>query len=663
MLDLSIIIVNYNVKEFLQNLIYSIERAVEKITYEIIVVDNASSDGSIEMLKEKFPDVKLFANEKNIGFGAANNIGFENAKGKYFLIINPDVIVKEDTFLKMIEFMEANKDVGMAGCKVLNPDGTLQLACRRSFPGPWTSFTKVTGLSRLFPKSKLFAKYNLTYLDENKSYEVDAISGSFMFMRREVYEKIGGFDTQFFMYGEDLDLCYRTQKAGYKVFYFPETEIIHYKGESTKRSGIDETKKFYEAMQLFVKKHLSSSIFVGVILQMAITLRKAVAFLNVYKLIIFAVLVDGFLFAAALSFAEKVYRPGTWHGFPDIVKPWVFIIPAAVQIIISAIVGAYKKNSISILRILSSLVLGLIVLSSIPFFLKQFAFSRAVLLITYGILLALLPFWRLIFRIFSGAGFGTKPEKMKTLIVGTEEDSLQLGKKLISNVTSLFNVVGLISLRSGEIGKEIGDFKVIGSLENLKKIVDEEKIDRVIFPSENLEYGKIFSAVSACNESNVDFMVAGKELDFMVGKSNITVLDDIPFLKLEYNISKPSHKFIKVLFDYSLSLLFLIFYPPIFLWSRVSSKKSEFVIFILSIPSVLSGKKSIVGQFQIDNANELYIGKPGLTGLWFTESIDLKDKEEIKKLNIFYARNQNIWLDFEILGKAFSKMIFKVKTL
>ncbi|NOX17191.1 MAG: glycosyltransferase [Chlorobi bacterium] len=663
MLDLSIIIVNYNVKEFLQNLIYSIERAVENISFEIIVIDNASSDGSIEMLKEKFPNVKLFANEKNIGFGAANNVGFENAKGKYFLIINPDVIVKEDTFSKMIEFMENNKDAGMAGCKVLNPDGTLQLACRRSFPGPWTSFTKVTGLSKLFPKSRLFAKYNLTFLDENKTYEVDAISGSFMFMRREVYEKIGGFDTRFFMYGEDLDLCFRAQQAGYKVFYYPETEIIHYKGESTKRSDIDETKKFYEAMRLFVKKHLSSSIFVGIILRLAITLRKAVAFLNVYKLIITAVLVDGALFAAALSFAEKVYRPGTWHGFPDDVKPWVFIIPAIVQILISATVGSYKKNSISILRILSSLIVGLIVLSSIPFFFKQFAFSRAALLITYGILIAILPLWRLLFRMFSGAGFGTKTEKMKTLIVGTEEDALQLSKKLISNVTSLFSVVGLISVQRGEIGKEIDGFKVVGSLENLKKIIDEEKIDRVIFPSENLEYGKIFSTVSACNESNVDFMVAGKELDFMVGKSNITVLDDIPFLKLEYNISKPSHKLIKILFDYSLSLLFLILYLPAFLWSAVSSKNSEFIIFILSIPSVLSGKKSIVGQFQIESVNELYVGKPGLTGLWFTESVDLKDGDEIKKLNIFYARNQNIWLDFEILGKAFSKMIFKVKPL
>ena len=236
-MDLSIIIVNYNVKEFLQNLIHSIEKASSNLTKEIIIIDNASDDGSVDFIKEKFPQIKLIANQTNLGFGKANNIGLKQATGKYILLINPDTLVAEDTFEKMIQFFESNKNIGLAGCKILNPDGTLQLACRRSFPGPWTSFTKVTGLSNLFPNSKIFARYNLTYLDENKSYEVDAISGSFMMMRKEVYEKVGGFDEQFFMYGEDLDLCYRIQKAGFKVFYVHSTQIIHYKGESTKRSS------------------------------------------------------------------------------------------------------------------------------------------------------------------------------------------------------------------------------------------------------------------------------------------------------------------------------------------------------------------------------------------------------------------------------------------
>ena len=170
MIDLSIIIVNYNVKEFLLNLLDSIRKAAKNIQTEIIVVDNASDDGSLEAIHEKYPDVKIIGNDENVGFGKANNQALEIAKGKYFLLLNPDTIVRENTFEKMIGFFEAHPDAGIAGCKVLNADGTLQLACRRGFPGPWTSFTKVMGLSSIFPKSRLFARYNLTYLDEDKTY-------------------------------------------------------------------------------------------------------------------------------------------------------------------------------------------------------------------------------------------------------------------------------------------------------------------------------------------------------------------------------------------------------------------------------------------------------------------------------------------------------------
>ena len=222
-MDLSIIIVNYNVKEFLQNLLNSISKASSNISKEIIIVDNASDDGSVEMIREKFPSAQLISNNKNLGFGKANNQALKIAKGKCVLLINPDTVVSEDTFDKLIQFFENNPGAGLVGCKILNPDGSLQLACRRSFPGPWTSFCKVTGLSNLFPNSKIFARYNLTYLSEDQTYEVDAISGSFMMMRKEVYDKVGGFDEEFFMYGEDLDLCYRIQIAGHKVFYVHNT--------------------------------------------------------------------------------------------------------------------------------------------------------------------------------------------------------------------------------------------------------------------------------------------------------------------------------------------------------------------------------------------------------------------------------------------------------
>lgn len=662
MIDISIIIVNYNVKEFVLNLLESIQKAKNSLSLEIFVVDNNSTDGSIEAISEKFPEVKLIVNKKNVGFGAANNQALRIATGKYLLMINPDTIVKEDTLVKMIKFFEENESCGIAGCKVLNVDGTLQLACRRSFPGPWTSFTKVMGLSSLFPKSKIFAKYNLTYLDENKTYEVDAVSGAFMMMRKTVYDKIGGFDEQFFMYGEDLDLCFRTQKAGYKVYYFHETEIIHYKGESTKRSNVDETKLFYDAMHLFVRKHLSTSFIVEGILQLAILFRKIFAFANVYKIPILSSLLDFVLFSFAIFLAEKFYLIPRTHGFPYYALPWVYFLPSLFQIFISFLIGAYKKKSLLIFRTILSLLVGLIFLSSVTFFFKQFAFSRAVVLIVFLISVLTLSFYRILLKVFFKFGLDVDTKKTKTLIVGTTKYSEEIANKLKSNVNKLFEIVGFIGLDQKNIGEKVGEYKILGSTENIKKLIIDNKIEKVIFVSEELSFNQMFSVVSECQGTNVEFLVSGKEMDYLVGKSSITMLDDIPLLKVQYNVSMFSNRISKRLFDFTFSILFLIFlYPFIYLFYKISSRKSNFINFVLKIPSVCVGKYSLVGPYNSSFYNNLYVGKVGLTGFWFTENIDLKDNDELKKLDIYYAKNQSVWLDIEILGKSFSKMFFKAE--
>jgi O-antigen biosynthesis protein len=662
MIDLSIIIVNYNVKEFLLNSLDSIRKAAGKIQLEIIVVDNASDDGSVEALREKYPDVILIDNKKNIGFGRANNQALEIAKGKYFLLLNPDTILREDTLKKMIEFFETHPDAGIAGCKVLNPDGSLQLACRRGFPGPWTSFTKVMGLSTLFPKSRLFAKYNLTYLDENQTYEVDAVSGAFMMMRKESYEKVGGFDKEFFMYGEDLDLCYRTQKAGFKVYYYHETEIIHYKGESTKRSRIDETTVFYDAMQLFVKKHFSSSFIVESILQLAIIARKFLAFANVFKVAILGIILDFIFLSGSVFVGEKLYSNVHWRGFPDYALPWVYFVPAILQLIISGLVGAYKKKSLSVLKIIISLFYGFIILSTVTFFFKQFAFSRAVVLLTYLVAVFVLLLWRILVKVFFRLGLSDS-KKARTLIVGFDLKTNDLAAKLKSHFTSLYQVVGLIGFTRKDIGEKIGAHKILGTLDNLKKVIVDEKIEKVIFSSEKISFDQMFAVVSECQGLNVDFMVAGKELDYLVGKSSITMLDDIALLKVQYNISDFSYKIIKQIFDFVLSiiLILLCLYPLIYLISKFTSKKSDVKKFILDLPKVLIGEKSFVGPCVSSYYGELYVGKIGLTGLWSVENLSRDDEEEMKSLDLFYAKNQSIWLDLEILGRTISKMLFNTE--
>ncbi|MDD3557065.1 MAG: glycosyltransferase [Melioribacteraceae bacterium] len=659
MLDLSIIIVNYNVKEFLANLLHSLRTAAKNISHEIIVVDNASEDGSTELIKSKFPEIKLIENQNNVGFGSANNQALKIARGKYFLLINPDTIVKEDTLEKMIEMMEADSTIGAAGCKVLNPDGSLQLACRRSFPGPWTSFTKVVGLSKLFPNSKIFAKYNLTYLDENNSYEVDALSGAFMMIRKSVYDQIGGFDQQFFMYGEDLDLCYRIQRAGFKVFYFHETEIIHYKGESTKRSSIDETKIFYQAMQLFVSKHFTASFLVSWILRFAITLRKAAALLNIYKLPLFAICFDLLIYIFALMEAESIYANERWPGFPAFVIPYVYIVPGVIQLIISLFFGVYQKRNLSILKLVIALFTGMLFLAALTFFFKQFAFSRAVLLINYAILFVLLSSWRIIFKLVFKIGIAADSRKQRTLIVTGETGSEDLIRKLRKSLSNLNEIVGLVSSSKKDLGKKIENIEIIGSIDTINKTITEMKIDTVIFNSKALSYNEIFRTIALSGSGTTQFLVAGSELDFVVGKSTFSILDDISLMKIEYNISAPLHKTTKWIFDKFASLVLLLFYPLLFLLSNFVRRKNDARNFLKGVLSVLSGKKSFVGINKEDSKNKIYLGKVGLTGLWYIEHIQHSDEDEIRKLNLYYAKNQNVWLDIEIFGKTISKMIFK----
>jgi hypothetical protein len=655
-LDLSIIIVNYNVKEFLQNLIHSIEKASARISKEIIVVDNASDDGSIEFLKEKFAQIRLISNNSNLGFGKANNLGMKEAAGKYFLLINPDTIVAEDTFDKMIKFFEEHSDVGLAGCKILNPDGSLQLACRRSFPGPWTSFTKVTGLSNLFPKSKLFARYNLTYLDENQTYEVDAISGSFMMLRKEVYEKVGGFDEQFFMYGEDLDLCYRIQKAGFKVFYFHDTQIIHYKGESTKRSNIDEAKMFYNAMHLFVKKHLSSSLLVELILRSAIVVRSLFAFLGMRKLILISALLDFIIFNLSIFLSENIYLQfREWRGFPDFSIPIVYTIPAFIFLLTSFAVGSYKKNKLSVSKTILAILVSLPILASLTFFFKDFAYSRAIVLLTYAFILILLPLWRIVAKLVLKVGLIEDISKSyRTLLVGLDESSFEIGKKLKKKKTDKRTIVGLIGFSNKDLGISKDSFEVVGTDQNIVKVIRDNKINEIIFSSKGISYNKMMEMVGRCQKENVDFKIVGSNLDFIVGKTDVSLLDDVPLIELNYNISKPQAKFLKALFDYALAIpsLFLI-YPFIYFKQKVTNKQSDFTKFVLGLPKVIFGKVSLVGPSKNEDESNQYLGKKGLTGYWFTES---GTTDEIEKLDFYYAKNQNIWMDIEILVKSLNKM-------
>ncbi|WP_068783735.1 glycosyltransferase family 2 protein [Paenibacillus phocaensis] len=281
-MDLSILIVNYNTRQLTLDCLRSVYDAETVYSYEVIVVDNASADGSVEAIRSEYPNVVLIANQDNTGFAKANNQGMAVAQGRYVLLLNSDTVVQPDTFQTMVSYMDAHPDLGAAGCKVILPDGSLDKACRRGFPTPSASFYYAFGFSKLFPDNPRFNQYQLGYKDPNETYPVDCLVGAFMLVRQETIRQVGGLDETFFMYGEDIDWCYRIKQAGWGIHYHPATYIVHYKGASSRRKPFKIIYEFHRAMWVFHRKHYlrhyswitNAAVYSGISLKLLLSLAK-----------------------------------------------------------------------------------------------------------------------------------------------------------------------------------------------------------------------------------------------------------------------------------------------------------------------------------------------------------------------------------------------------
>ncbi len=280
--DLSIIIVSYNTQKLLKQCLESLSGNKP----EVIVVDNGSTDGTVENLKSQISNVRLIENKQNLGFAKGNNIGIKKTQGKYILLLNSDTVVEGNTINEMLGFMEDNPKVGAATCRVELPNGKLDPACHRGFPTPWASLTYFLGLERLFPKSKIFGQYHLGFLPMDKPHEIDSPSGAFYLVRREVIDKVGMLDEDYFMYGEDLDWSYRIKQAGWKIMYYPDVKIIHYKKQSGRAGEDIKTRKetdryFYETMKTFYRKHYACKYpaIIDNLIMLAIEARKGLSFI------------------------------------------------------------------------------------------------------------------------------------------------------------------------------------------------------------------------------------------------------------------------------------------------------------------------------------------------------------------------------------------------
>ena len=529
-MTLSIIIVNYNVEHFLHQCLKSIETATKNISTEIFVVDNNSVDNSVNMLNNEFSYVNLIINHENQGFSKANNQAIKQAKGKYILLLNPDTIIQENTLYETISFFEENPNAGGLGVKMIDGNGNFLPESKRSLPKPSIAFYKIFGLSRLFPKSKRFGQYHLNYMDEDEICEIDVISGAFLMTRKVIIDKIGMLDESFFMYGEDIDLSYRIQKSGYKNFYFPKTSIIHYKGESTKKTSVNYIFMFYNAMIIFVKKHYNQKKAKPLILiiNIAIFLR---AFISILKRLIIKLtqpVIDGLLIFIGLYFLQKIWAINYFSN-----KDYYSdnILQYAIPLYIGCwLIGVYVQNGYKVpfkpIRAGRGVILGsitiLICYGLLP---ETLRFSRALILLGSIWTISSLTMIRYVLNIFNASN-----QQSKRIGIVAEKDEFNRILQIIKNTHPKIKVIGQINT----IKKDTGS---LGNIQQLKEILKIHKLNELIFSAKDVNADEIMKNMSNMS-NNLSIKISPSESTFVIGSNSIHTQGDL--YVLNNNIAKNS---------------------------------------------------------------------------------------------------------------------------
>ena len=652
-MKLSVIIVNYNVKYFLEQCLYSVRKALKGLEAEVFVVDNNSVDGSVEMVKEKFPEFFCIGNKDNLGFSKANNQAIRQSTGEYVLLLNPDTLIEEDTLQKVCDFMDAHPDAGGLGVKMVDGKGNFLPESKRGLPTPSVAFYKIFGFSRIFPKSKVFGKYHLGFLDKEETHEIEILSGAFMMMRKSVLDKTGLLDETFFMYGEDIDLSYRIIKAGYKNYYFPGTRIIHYKGESTKKSSMNYVLVFYNAMVIFAKKHFSqkNARLFSFLINIAIYFRAILALISRFlslaaQPIADTLLLFGGILGIKYFWEHNIVFPGggeypyeiVWVAIPLYVLTWLMSV---------YISGGYDKP-VRLSKISQGLFIGsVIILIFYALLPEDFRFSRA--LIVFGAVWGFISMMglRVVLHLFKIKGYRLGSDgNRRFAIVGNVEEVGRVAD-LIRKTNTQPGFIGLIAIDEKQNEKE----GFIGNIGQLADIINIYKIDEVIFCAKDIPSQMIIDKMSELNTSQLELKIAPPESLSIIGSQSITTSGDVFIIELD-SISKGNNKRSKRFLDFTSSLLFLVFFPlEIFIVKKP-------IGFLANIITVLFARKSWVG-FKITNQSDkhkLPKIKPGI--LFPTDVLKNPDitNNTIQRLNLLYARDYKIINDLNIIFTGFRKL-------
>lgn len=643
---LSIIIVNYNVRYFLEQALLSVQKAVEGLDAEVFVVDNHSADDSVEMVRRRFPWVRLIANDDNPGFSKANNQAIRQSCGEYVLLLNPDTLVQEDTFSKCLNFMDAHPGCGGLGVKMIDGSGIFLPESKRGFPTPFVAFCKTFGLSKLFPKSPVFNQYHLGFLSDHETHPVDVLAGAYMMLRKSVLDEIGLLDEAFFMYGEDIDLSYRIRQAGYENYYYPHTTIIHYKGESTKKGSLNYVKVFYQAMIIFAKKHFQGSggrLFVRA-LQAAIYLRAAITLLsNLYQKMALPLL-DALLIGLGLVALKDFWAHYYYHN-PDYYHAdflWVNV-PLYVTVWILSIFfsGGYDDAS-SLRRPARGLFLGTVVLAAIYGFLPV-AYRSSRMLILLG------AFWAFLavigtrglahFLRFGNWDIGqARPNNLA--IVGSDGEVAR-AMRLLQKARVHKNIIGSIGTGAGH-----KDELCIGHLPQLDEIVRIYKINELVFCSKDVTPGGIMSAMSRLGAS-IHYKILPEASISIIGSHSKNQSGELYTMDVAYRIAQPIHRRNKRMLDFILSVCVLLASP--LLLFRVGNKWGLF----RNVAQVLAGRKTWVAYSPSEQTTwTLPKLRPGVLQPCDAFPQKITDSETLHRLDFFYAKDYAASEDLGIVWKG-----------
>lgn len=647
-MQLSIIIVNYNVKYFLEQCLLSVRQAIENIEAEVFVVDNNSVDGSQKMLKERFPKVKTIFNKDNVGFAVANNQAIRQSTGKYVLLLNPDTVVEKDTFTKIIDFMDAHPDAGGLGVKMVDGKGRFLPESKRSLPTPAVSFYKIFGLSKLFPKSKKFGKYHLTYLDKDEIHEVEILAGAFMLMRKEALDKVGLLDETFFMYGEDIDLSYRLILGGYKNYYYPKTRIIHYKGESTKKGSLNYVYMFYNAMILFAKKHFSDKnikLF-SFLINCAIYFRAFLAILvRFIKKIILPVADFLFIYGGFLLIMNywELSKFGAHGVFPEYFEVIIIPIYILIWLLSTNISGGYDKP-IKPINLIKGIGFGTIFILIVYGLLNEdLRVSRFLIII--GAIWALFYLFLsrfILSKIKKSSIVFEKQAKKRIAIIGSANE--------VDRVNTILDQTGL---RYGErvfVDVDKNNFsteKFVGNLSQLTEIIRVHKINELIFCAKDIETSRIIDMMSDLSKIDLEYKIAPEESVSIIGSNSINTSGELYVIDIN-SIIKPTNKRNKRTLDVIVSLIFLAFSPILIF---VTKRRLRLYADIFN---VLFALKTWVGYY--DKKEEYYSSLPkikkGILSPMLTINKKVRDKVNPREVNILYAKNYKIKHDIDIILKG-----------